>query len=144
MKTVRQLLERKGYGVETIEPAAAVYQALARMAEVNVGALVVVEGGEIRGLISERDSARKVVLKGRVSRETPVSEIMTRDIVCVEPSQPVEVCMALMTEKRVRHLPVLEAGRLIGIVSIGDLVKAIMDEQQFTIQQLELYVRNER
>lgn len=144
MKTVRQLLERKGYGVQTIEPGAAVYQALARMAEANVGALVVAEGDAIRGVISERDYARKVVLKGRFSRDTPVSEIMSRDVVCVEPSQPVEVCMALMTEKRVRHLPVVESGRLVGIVSIGDLVKAIMDEQQFTIEQLELYVRNER
>lgn len=140
MKTVRGLLETKGYQVHSIGPEASVLEALEKMAEADIGALPVIEQGRLVGILSERDYARKVVLRGRLSRETPVREIMTSDPVCIEPSQPIELCMALMTDKRVRHLPVLHAGRLIGVVSIGDVVKGIIDEQKFEIAQLESYI----
>jgi CBS domain-containing protein len=140
MKTVRQLLEVKGSAVYAIAPDASVYDALKLMAERNVGALAVTEGEHLVGLVSERDYARKVVLLGRVSKDTPVRDIMTREVVCVDLSQGVDACMALMTERHFRHLPVLEEGRLVGIISIGDVVKSILDHQQFTIQQLEHYI----
>jgi CBS domain-containing protein len=140
MKTVRQLLEAKGSAVHAISPEASVYDALKLMAERNVGALAVTEGPRLVGLVSERDYARKVVLLGRVSKDTPVRDIMTSEVVCVDPSQGVDDCMALMTERHFRHLPVLEEGRLVGIISIGDVVKSILDHQQFTIQQLEHYI----
>ena len=140
MKTVRQLLEVKGSAVHAIAPEASVYDALKLMAERNVGALAVTEGQRLVGLVSERDYARKVVLLGRVSKDTPVRDIMTREVVCVDPSQGVDDCMALMTERHFRHLPVIEEGRLVGLISIGDVVKSILDHQQFTIQQLEHYI----
>jgi CBS domain-containing protein len=140
MKTVRQLLEAKGSAVHTVVPGASVFDALRVMAEKNVGALVVVEGERLVGLISERDYARKVVLLGRVSKDTPVADIMTRDVVCVDPGKGMDECMAVMTEGHFRHLPVLEGGRLAGIVSIGDVVKSLLDHQQFTIEQLEHYI----
>ena len=140
MNTVRGLLETKGYTVHAIGPEATVREALERMARANVGALVVTSGDKLLGILSERDYARKVVLHGRHSNETFVREIMTADPVYVEPSQPIELCMALMTDRRVRHLPVLQDGRLIGVISIGDVVKAIIDEQKFEIQQLEQYI----
>jgi len=140
MNTVRGLLETKGYAVHSIGPDATVREALERMALVNVGALVVTEKGQLLGILSERDYARKVVLHGRYSKDTLVREIMTADPVCVEPSQPIELCMTLMTNRRIRHLPVLQDGKLMGVISIGDVVKAIIDEQKFEIQQLEQYI----
>ena len=144
MKTVREILNAKGDSVLTVAPDASVFEALELMAGQNVGALVVVEGEAICGLLSERDYARKVILKGKRSPDTPVREIMTPEVICVSPEQKPEACMALMTEKHIRHLPVLEEGRLVGIVSIGDVVKAIIDDQQFTIEQLHHYITGGR
>ena len=140
MKTVRQVLAGKGSSVESIAPAASVFDALRKMADKQIGALMVLEGDRILGLISERDYAREIILKGRASRDTAVRDIMATEVVCVEPDQSVEACMALMTEKRVRYLAALEQGRLAGIVSIGDVVKAVIEEQQFTIDQLTHYI----
>lgn len=144
MKSVRQVLEDKGYAVETVTPETSVYDALQKMSNRGVGALVVIEGGEIRGLFSERDYARKIVLQGRASKNTPVQEVMTRRVITVEPQQTVEACMVLMTEKRIRHLPVVENGRLIGIVSIGDVLKAIIEAQRLTIEELATYITSGR
>jgi len=145
MKTVRHVLDVKGSEVYTIGPDASVLQALERLAEKDVGALVVTEtDGRIVGMLTERDYARKVALLGRLSRDTPVRDIMTREVICVAPEQQVDTCMALMTRKRFRHLPVVVDQRLSGIVSIGDVVKAIMDEQQFAIEQLEHYIMGGR
>ena len=144
MKSVRQVLKDKGYAVETITPQASVYEALQKMANREVGALVVFDGGEICGLFSERDYARKVVLQGRLSKDTQVQEIMTRRVITVEPQQTVEACMVLMTDKHIRHLPVVEDGRLIGIVSIGDIVKAVIEAQRLTIEELETYITGGR
>ncbi|MDH3451933.1 MAG: CBS domain-containing protein [Gammaproteobacteria bacterium] len=140
MKTVKQLLREKGSAVHTISPHATVLEALHTMAELNIGALIVVEGDQIAGLLSERDYARKGILEGRYSKDTKVRDLMTSAVVCVSPEQTVDACMALMTEKRVRHLPVLEGGRLAGIVSIGDALKTIIEDQQFTIDQLAHYI----
>ncbi len=144
MKTVRDILRTKGPDVWTISPAATVYEALSRMAEKNVGALVVVEGGRVIGILSERDYARKVILHGKASRDLPVGEIMTCPVYYVRPQQTVQECMMQMTDKHVRHLPVLEDDRLVGVISIGDAVKAIIEEQEFTIQQLENYITGRR
>ena len=140
MKKVRDILEVKGRDVWSIGPEVSVFDALKLMAEKDVGALVVLDGGNLVGIISERDYARKIALLGRASPTTQVKEIMTTDVVCVDPEQNVDQCMALVTEKRVRHLPVLENGKLIGLISIGDLVKSIITEQQFIIEQLERYI----
>lgn len=140
MKTVKQLLDDKGRDVWTIDPDMSVYNALKLMADKGIGALVVVKNERPLGIISERDYARKVILHGKTSQEALVSEIMTAPVLCARLQQSVEECMAIMTEKRVRHLPVIENDKLIGIVSIGDLVKAIIAEQQFIIQQLEHYI----
>ncbi len=140
MTTVRQLLRGKGQSVYTIGPDATVYDALQEMATHDIGALVVTESGEVVGLFSERDYARKLVLAGKISRETCVRDIMSDQVVCVGSQQTVEGCMALMSEKRVRHLPVLENGQLAGIISIGDVVKAIIKGQQSTIEDLEHYI----
>ncbi len=140
MKTVKRILEGKGNEVHTIAPDAKVYDALKQMADRNVGALVVLQDGEVIGLISERDYARKVVLQGRFSKDTPVREVMNEKAVCVEPSQTVEACMALMTEMRTRHLPVLEKGKLAGLISIGDVVRAVIEHQKFTIDELQHYI----
>ena len=144
MKSVRQVLKDKGYSVETITPQASVYEALQKMANRELGALIVFEGGEICGLFSERDYARKVVLQGRFSKDTRVEEIMTRRVITVEPQQTVEDCMVLMTDKHIRHLPVVEEGRLVGIVSIGDIVKAVIEAQRLTIEELETYITSGR
>ena len=144
MKSVRQVLTAKGYAVETVAPETPVYDALQKMFNREIGALVVVEKGEVCGLFSERDYARKVALQGRSSKETQVREIMTRRVTTLEPEQTVEACMVLMTEKHIRHLPVLEEGRLIGIVSIGDIVKAVIEAQQLTIEELESYITGRR
>jgi CBS domain-containing protein len=140
MQTIRQILEDKGYEVYSVRPGASVYSAIELMAENGVGALMVMEDDKTVGLISERDYARKVILKGRSSKDTEVREIMTTHVVCARPEQTVEQCMALMTEKRVRHLPIMDGERLVGIVSIGDLVRAIIAEQRFIIEQLEHYI----
>jgi len=140
MLTVRQLLGGKSGEVWTISPKASVYEALQLMADKNVGALPVVETGELVGIFSERDYARKVILKGKSSRETAVGELMSHPVFCVGPEQTIEGCMALMTEKRVRHLPVLEDNALAGIVSIGDVLKAIISQQKVHIEDLEHYI----
>ncbi|MFP5507394.1 MAG: CBS domain-containing protein [Gammaproteobacteria bacterium] len=142
MGTVRQLLEEKGHQVWSIAPDATVYDALALMAAQDIGSLAVLQDGRLVGLISERDYSRKVILKGRHSKDTPVRDIMATRMPYAQPEQTVEECMAIVTDQRVRHLPVLEDGRLIGIVSIGDLVKAIIDEQQFIIDQLVHYINS--
>jgi len=144
MKTVKEVLDHKGHEVYEIPPESRVLDALNEMADRNVGALLVRDGGDLVGLISERDYARKVILKNRASRDIPVSEIMSRGVVCVGPGQKVDACMALMTAKRIRHLAVLEEEHLIGVISIGDVVKAIIDHQQFTIEQLEHYITGGR
>ena len=140
MTTIRKVLEEKGYEVLAIEPGASVYSAIEIMAENGIGALMVMKGNQPVGLISERDYARKVILKGRSSRDTEVREIMASHVYCVHPDQTVEECMALMTEKRVRHLPVTEDDLVVGIVSIGDLVKTVIAEQRYIIDQLEHYI----
>jgi CBS domain-containing protein len=140
MKTLKQMLEVKGRDVYTITPDARVLDALRMMAEKSVGALIVTDGGRIAGVISERDYARKVILHGKSSHELQVRDIMTSKVITVHPGQTVEECMALMTEKRIRHLPVTEGERLIGVLSIGDLVKEVIAEQQQTIRELESYI----
>src|SRR5213083_3650213 len=140
MKTVAQLLRTKGQQVLSVAPDIPVFEALEVMAEKNVGALLVVEGERLVGIFSERDYARKVILKGKSSKETPVREIMSSHVLYVRPEQTLEDCMALMTDKRVRHLPVLEEGKVVGVISIGDVVKALIDEQQFIIEQLQNYI----
>ena len=140
MKRVRNILTRKGNDVWSISPSASVYDAMKLMADKGIGALLVMEGEKLVGIISERDYARKVILQGRSSRTTSVEEIMTSRVAYAEPGQNIEECMAVMTEKRIRHLPVMEAGQVRGVISIGDLVKSIIDEQKFIIEQLERYI----
>ena len=142
MKTVRQLLEEKGHNILSISPDSMVFDALKLMAEHRVGALVVMAGDRLTGIISERDYARKVILHGKSSHDIPVREIMTRHVVTVSPSQTVDQCMALMTSKRIRHLPVIDGDRIVGVVSIGDLVKEVIADQQQTIRQLESYIHS--
>jgi CBS domain-containing protein len=144
MPTVRQVLNEKGRGVHHIRPDASVRDALTMMAEHNVGALVVLDGARLVGIITERDYARKIVLKGRTSLATLVSEIMSTRLICASLDQTVEECMAIMTAKTVRHLPVVEHEKLVGIVSIGDMVKCIIADQRFTIEQLEHYFQGGR
>ena len=143
MNTIRELIESKGHDVWRIGPDDSVLDAMKTMAEKGVGALMVMKGAEIVGVISERDYARKVILQGRASAATKVHEIMTSRVIYVSPSQSIQESLALMTGKRVRHLPVLEGVELAGVVSIGDLVKAVIAEQEFTIEQLVRYIRRE-
>jgi len=141
MKSVAQVLKAKAdQTIYTIAPTASVFEAVKQMAENNIGALVVMEGEKIVGIITERDYARKIVLMARSSKDTPVCDIMTASAMYVSPAHRSDECMALMTENRVRHLLVIDKGKLIGIVSIGDLVKATISEQKFIIQQLEHYI----
>lgn len=140
MQTVSQLLERKGQQIFSIEPQESVLRAIEIMATRHVGALLVMSDGQLLGIISERDYARKVILKNRASNTTPVSEIMTSPAVTVTAEENVHRCMQLMTEGRFRHLPVVRAGRVIGMLSIGDLVKAVIEEQSQHIEQLERYI----
>lgn len=144
MKTVSQLLQQKGHNIWSIAPDATVYDALELMADKNIGAVLVMDGENLVGILSERDYARKVILKARFSRDTLVREIMTEKVVCVRPDQSVEECMALMTDKRIRHLPVAEESKVIGVISIGDAVKAVISEQEFIIEQLENYISGKR
>lgn len=140
MGTVRQILETKGSQVWTITPDKTVFEALRIMGEKEIGALAVVTDGRVTGIISERDYARKVILKGKTSRDTLVLEIMTSPALVTQPQQTVQECMAVMTDHRIRHLPVVDNEKLVGIISLGDLVKSIIDEQQFKIAQLENYI----
>ena len=140
MTTAHDILRSKGQTVHSVRPEDTVLAALGVMAEHDIGAVLVRDGDEVLGLLTERDYARKVALAGRASKDSPVRAIMTADIVCVPPSRTVEECMGLMTERRCRHLPVVENGRVVGLVSIGDLVKAMIDEQEFTINQLKNYI----
>src|SRR3989454_1754264 len=141
MKTVAQLLRTKGHQVLSVSPDIPVFAALEVMAEKNVGALLVLEGERLVGIFSERDYARKVILKGKASKETPVREIMSSHVLYIRPEQTIEDCMALMTDKRVRHLPVMEGEeRVVGVISIGDVVKDIISEQEFMIEQLQNYI----
>ncbi len=140
MATVKQMLQSKGREVYTIAPDATVLDALREMAARDVGALVVVDGDAIAGIFSERDYARKLALQGKSSRNTPVWAVMTDEVICISPDQTAEKCMVVMTEKRIRHLPVLDDGRLTGLISIGDVVKAIISEQQVLIRHLEDYI----
>ena len=140
MITVGHILQEKGNRIWSVPPDAMVFDALTLMAERNLGAVIVMDGARIAGIFSERDYARKVILKGKSSKESPVREIMTKDVLFVLPSHSIEDCMALMTEKRIRYLLVMEREQLIGLISIGDVVKAIISEHEFVIKQLENYI----
>ena len=142
MTTVRDLLEGKGRAVYAVEPEDPVLEAIQLMADHHVGALLVMRGRELIGIVSERDYARKVILMGRSSNETPVWQIMSSPVVTVTPDQTLADCMRLVTERRIRHLPVTDKGTVVGVLSIGDLVKAVMEEQQQTIAQLESYIHH--
>jgi CBS domain-containing protein len=144
MSTVAQLLQEKGRAVWSIAPEATVYAALKLMAEKNVGALMVLEGSRVVGIISERDYARKVILKGKFSKDTLVREIMTDKVYFVRPEQTIEECMALMTAEHIRHLPVLVDDQLVGVISIGDVVRVVISEKEFLIKQLEHYITGSR
>jgi|SRR5438552_7874466 CBS domain-containing protein len=139
--SVKYLLEQKGRNVWTIDPGATVLEAVAKMAENDVGSLVVMDDEKLVGIITERHYSRNIILKGKTSPTTLVRDIMERDVIHVRPEQSVELCMALMTEKRVRHLPVVEDTKVIGIISIGDLLKFIISKREFTIDQLEHYIQ---
>ncbi len=140
MEFVSQFLEKKGHDVWWVAPETTVFDALQLMANKKVGALLVLEEDSLVGVFSERDYARKVILKGKSSKDTPVRDIMSTKIVCVAPNQSTEECMSLMTEKRVRHLPVMDGEKLIGIISIGDVVKAVIADREDVIEQLEHYI----
>jgi CBS domain-containing protein len=142
MLTVRHLLEKKARTLRAIRPEAPVLDAIRSMAEHHVGALVVMQGDELLGIVSERDYARKVILLGRSSAHTAVREIMTSPVITVSPLSTLDECMREVTEHRVRYLPVMENGRVTGVVSIGDLIKAVIEEQQHTIEQLESYIHS--
>ncbi len=140
MASVRQILQSKGHDIWSIGPELSVYDAIEMMAREEVGALVVLDGETLVGVLSERDYARKVVLQGRSSRDTKIKDIMTTRVVFARPDQSVQDCMAMMTDKRIRHLPVMDGDELLGVISIGDLVKSIIEEQQHVIEQLEQYI----
>jgi CBS domain-containing protein len=144
MKSVAQLLKAKGYAVQSIAPSATVLDCLKLFADKGIGAALVMDGEKMVGIFSERDYARKVALHGKTSKDVKVQEVMTTDVLWVGPERTNAECMALMTEKRIRHLPVMEAGKVIGVISIGDLVKDIIAEQEFVIAHLESYIMGER
>ncbi len=144
MTTVAQVLQTKGHSVWSIPPAATIHDALVLMAEKDVGALVVLEAGKLAGIISERDYARRSAVKGEISNDTAVREIMTRDVITISPEDTIERCLALMTAKHIRHLPVLDKGELVGVISIGDAVKAQISEQESMIGDLERYISGKR
>ena len=143
MKTVNDVVKGKGREIWSISPLATVFQALELMAEKDIGALPVLQNGKLVGIFSERDYARKVILRGRASKDTTVSELMTQTVFYVSPDNTVHECMALMTTKQIRHLPILDRDRLVGIITLGDVVRTIISEQEFTIQELEKYVKGE-
>ena len=140
MTSVEKLLKTKGSDTWSIAPQATVYEALQKMSDKDVGAVLVIDEGTLVGIFTERDYARKLILRGKLSRNTAVSEMMTQDVLYVDPQNSIEDCMVLMTNKRVRHLPVMDDGKLVGIVTIGDAVKQIISEQESTIEQLEKYI----
>ena len=140
MTTIRQILERKSE-VFSIEPGATVLDALKRLAEKNVGALLVMKGDRLVGIFSERDYARRMILLGRSSKETTVEEVMTREVFTITPEATAGDCMVHMTDRHVRHLPVVEGGRVVGVISVGDVVRVVIDDLRFTIRQLESYIR---
>ena len=140
MSTVREILDAKGRDVHSIAPDATVFAAVQSMSDHGIGALLVLDEGRIAGIVTERDYARKVILSGRSSRDCPVRDVMTRKVLCVTPERSVSECMALMTEKRARHLPVIEQKSPVGLVSIGDLVKAHIKDQNILIEQLKHYI----
>jgi len=140
MNPVKKLLAVKGQQVWTIFPDATILDGLKLMAEKNIGALLVLDGEQVVGIFTERDYARRVELAGKKTAETRIAEVMTQNVITVEPTQSVNECMVLMTEKRIRHLPVMEQGRLVGLISIGDVVKDIIEELQFHVKQLESYI----
>jgi len=140
MNTVKEILYKKGKEVWTVSPEATVFDALEIMAEKNLGALLVIKESQLAGIFSERDYARKVSLAGKHSKETLVKEIMSANIIYIDPSFSVEECMALMINKRIRHLPVIEENKLVGLISIGDVVKAVIDQKEFVIEQLVHYI----
>lgn len=140
MANVKRVLQGKGHEVWSIDPEASVFDAIAMMAEKEVGALVVMEAEKLVGVMTERDYARKVVLQGRSSKGTRIKDIMTSRVAYTRPDQSVEECMAVMTDKRIRHLPVMDGDKVLGMISIGDLVKTIIEEQQQVIEQLEQYI----
>ena len=140
MNLVSDILSSKGRDVWAVKPDDTIFDSLQLMAEKEIGALLVMDGDKLVGIVTERDYARKVILEGKSSRTTSVAEIMTRKVLCVAPQRTVEECMALMTDKRARHLPVVESKRVIGVLSIGDLVKAMLSEQQMLIDQLQHYI----
>jgi CBS domain-containing protein len=140
MKLVKHLLDRKGRHIISVNPDDTVLDAIRVMAEKNIGAVVVIQDDELRGIMSERDYARKVIVKGRASDKTPVADIMTSTVLTTSESETVNNCMEMMTEKKIRHLPVVEDGHIVGMISIGDLVQAIIADQQEEIQQLESYI----
>jgi CBS domain-containing protein len=140
MRTVRHLLEAKAPEVFAIGPDAPVIDAIRLMAEKRIGAVVVMQAGQLVGILSERDYARKIVLQGRSSKDTPVRDIMTSDVISVGLNDTADRCMQLVTDKRIRHLPVLDGGNVLGVVSIGDLVKAVIEDQQLELDQLQRYI----
>ena len=142
MATAAQLLKHKGRTIYSIDPQSPVLEAIRLMAQHSVGALLVMQGAQLVGVVSERDYARKVILLGRASNETSVGQIMSSPVLTVGPEQSVHECMRIVTDNRVRHLPVVEDGGVIGVLSIGDLVRAVLEEQQQTIEQLEHYIHN--
>jgi CBS domain-containing protein len=144
MLPIRQLLESKGYEVWSIPPTAPIRAALELMAEKDIGALLVMDDHDLVGIFSERDYAREVILKGKSSHDTPVDNVMTRDIHTISPAQHVQTAMTLMTEERIRHLPVIEKSKVIGVISIGDVVKSTIQQQEFLIGQLENYITGSR
>lgn len=142
MKSLKQLIAAKGGQVWSIKPDATVFEALQLMAQKDIGALLVMDGPRLAGIMSERDYARKVILQGKSSQDMAVRDIMTAEVVKVDPARTVEECMGLMTQRRIRHLPVVEADKVVGLVSIGDLVKEVIAEQEQTIKQLESYIHS--
>jgi CBS domain-containing protein len=142
METAASLLKHKGGGIYSVDPDAPVLEAIRLMAEHAVGALLVMQGQKLIGVVSERDYARKVILRGFASSETPVRQIMSSPVLTIQPDKSVRDCMKVMSEKRIRHLPVVDGERVVGVLSIGDLVRAVLEEQQQTIEELERYIRS--
>ncbi len=140
MRNAQQILDQKGHRIISAAPTATVREVIGLMAEHNIAAILIMKGNELVGIITERDYARKVILLGRSSADTPVSDIMTSPVICVSPSDTAQKCMSLMTEKKCRHLPVRDNGQIVGMVSIGDLVKAVIEDQQQEIEQLTQYI----
>ncbi len=141
METIRQILSKKGNQIFSVTPETTVYDALNLMADKNIGAILVIENGKLCGIMSERDYARKVVLKGKFSKEIPVNEIMSPNVICIDPDQTIINTKAVMIQKRIRHLPVMEDDKLVGIISIGDVVNAVLEENTFMIDQLATYIK---